>query len=54
MVKHGAKVSQHCRKLDQPLLSLVPLTDFTSPNVQEIIARGGLEKWVKKEIEASA
>lgn len=23
------------------------------PNVQEIIARGGLEKWVKKEIEAS-
>lgn len=24
------------------------------PNVQEIIARGGLEKWVKKEIEAAA
>lgn len=23
------------------------------PNVQEIIARGGLEKWVQKEIEAS-
>ena len=24
------------------------------PNVQEIIARGGLEKWVKKEIEAGS
>ena len=24
------------------------------PNIQEIIARGGLEKWVKKEIEAAA
>jgi len=24
------------------------------PNVQEIIARGGLEKWMKKEIEAGS
>ena len=54
MVKHGAKVLEQCRKMDPALLSVVPFTDFTSPNVQEIIARGGLEKWVKKEIEASA
>lgn len=37
--KDGAKWSQKVGELP--------------PNVQEIIARGGLEKWVKKEIEAS-
>ena len=55
MVKHGAKVLEHCRKLESK--SSYPCAFhwyLISPNVQEIIARGGLEKWVKKEIEAGA
>lgn len=55
MVKHGAKALEHCRKLEFGFfLSLCLPLIFISPNVQEIIARGGLEKWVKKEIEAGA